>query len=56
MRLTENQLKKIIRKTILEVSNARCNYISLGFVDSEGNFHDIEEAFCCQVPQTPVKN
>ena len=20
------------------------------------NFHDIEEAFCCQVPQTPVKN
>ena len=43
MRISENQLKRVIRKTILEVTNMTCNYISLGFIDMEGNFHDIED-------------
>ena len=43
MRLTENQLKRIIRNVILEASSVTCNHISLGFIDLEGNFHDIEE-------------
>jgi len=42
MRLTENQLKRIIRNVILEASNFTCNYTSLGFIDTEGNFIDLE--------------
>jgi len=42
MRLTENQLKRIIRKTILEANRFTCNGHSLGFIDTEGNFIDLE--------------
>jgi len=43
MRLTENQLKRIIRKTILEANRFTCNGHSLGFIDTEGNFIDLEK-------------
>jgi hypothetical protein len=36
-------LRKYIRKILLETSNTACNHISFGFIDDEGNLHDIEE-------------
>ena len=42
MRLTENQLKRIIRDVILEASKFTCNYSSLGFISTDGNFIDLE--------------
>jgi len=36
-------LRKYIRNILLETSNTACNYISFGFIDDQGNLHDIEE-------------
>ena len=36
-------LRSYIRNILLETSNTACNFISFGFIDDQGNLHDIEE-------------